>query len=116
MGSIKGIREKPRTTLNTLLYKDDQMILKDSDDAFQQAIYTLNQHAAQYNLRIFIDKTNMMAFKGKNALHSRKQLLTTRCYERHTISNTWTVILFMNLTKTSRKMLYRLQAICRNIK
>ena len=52
--------------LNTLLFADDQVIIQDSEDKLQESIYILNQMSKDYNLKIFTDKTKIMAFKGKH--------------------------------------------------
>lgn len=57
--------------LNTLLYADDQIILANSEDNLQRAIYALFQVAKHYNLEISINKTKVMAFEGKNHIRSK---------------------------------------------
>jgi len=50
-----GIMLKRKLYLNTLLFADDQVIIKDSEDKLQKSVYTciLNQTSKDYNMLIF---------------------------------------------------------------
>jgi len=54
--------------LNTLLFADDQVIIQDSEEKLQKSVYILNQMNKDYNLKISMDKTKIMAFKGKQCV------------------------------------------------
>jgi hypothetical protein len=60
--------------LNTLLFTDDQVIIQDSEDKLQKSVYILNQLSKDYNLKISIDKTKLMAFKRKHLVHSKIEI------------------------------------------
>jgi hypothetical protein len=49
----------------TLLFADDQILIQDKEDNLQQSIYTLHNTSKEYNFKILIQKTKVMAFKGK---------------------------------------------------
>ena len=50
--------------LNSLLYADDKVIIQDSEDKLQKSVYTLEQIAKEYGLKLSTEKTKTMAFKG----------------------------------------------------
>jgi len=60
--------------LNTLLLADDQVIIQDSEDKLQKSVYILNQMSTEYNLKISMDRTKIMAFKGKHLVHSKIEI------------------------------------------
>ena len=57
--------------LNTVHFTDDQVIIQDSEDKLQKSVYILNQMIKYYNLKISMDKTKIMALRGKHLLHSK---------------------------------------------
>ena len=69
-----GIVLKRNQYLNTLLFTDDQVIIQDSGDKLQKSVYMLNQMSKDYNLKIAMDKTKIMAFKGKHLMHSKIEI------------------------------------------
>jgi len=60
--------------LNTLLFADDQVILQDPEDKLKKSVYILNQMSKDYNLKIFTDKTKIMAFKGNHLVCSKIEI------------------------------------------
>jgi hypothetical protein len=60
--------------LNTLLFANDQAIIQDSEDNLQKSVYILNQLSKDYNLKISMDKTKTMAFKGKHLVRSKIEI------------------------------------------
>jgi hypothetical protein len=52
--------------INNLLFADDQLILANSEDNLQRTIHRLNVISKDYNVRISIDKTKVLALRGKN--------------------------------------------------
>jgi hypothetical protein len=56
---------------NILLFADDQVIIQDSEDKLKKSVYILNQLTKDYNLKIYTDKTKIMAFKGKHLVRSK---------------------------------------------
>jgi len=60
-----------RNYLNTLLFADDQVVIRDSEDKLQKSVYILNQMSKDYTLKISTDKTKIMAFKGKHLVRSK---------------------------------------------
>jgi len=69
-----GIRLKRNFYLNTLFFADDQVIIQDSEDKLQKSVYILNQKSKDYNLKISMDKTKIMAFKGKYSVRSKIEI------------------------------------------
>lgn len=47
------------TTLDTLLFADDQIVVADSEDNMQRAIYKLEKLSKTYNLKISTKKTKV---------------------------------------------------------
>lgn len=60
-----------KTFLNSLLYADDKVIIQDSEDKMQMAVYKLHQIAADYGFKVSIEKTKTMAFKGKYPVRTK---------------------------------------------
>jgi len=60
--------------LNTSLFADDQVIIQDSEHKLQKSVYILNQMSNDYNLKIFTEKTKIMAFKGKHLVRSKLEI------------------------------------------
>jgi hypothetical protein len=56
--------------LNTLLFADDQVVIQDSADKIQKYVYIFNQMGKGYNIKISMEQTKIMAFKGKYLMHS----------------------------------------------
>jgi hypothetical protein len=48
-----------------LLFADDQIIIQESEDELQRSIFYVNNICKSFNLKIPINKTKTMAFKGK---------------------------------------------------
>lgn len=57
--------------LNTILFADDQVILSNTEDDLQIAIFKLTQIANEYDMRISEQKTKVMAFEGTNHLRCK---------------------------------------------
>lgn len=66
-----GISLNRQNILNTLLFADDQIIIQDSEDNLQKAIHKLNTICGEYHLKISIQKTKVMAFRGKHPVRSK---------------------------------------------
>ena len=66
-----GIMLQRNLYLNTLLFASDQVIIQDSEDKPQKSVYILNKMSKDYNLKISMDKTQIMAFKGKHLVRSK---------------------------------------------
>jgi len=65
---------KRNLSLNTSLFADDRVIIQDSEDKLQKSVYILNQMRKDYNLKISMDKTKIMAFKGKHLARSKIEI------------------------------------------
>jgi hypothetical protein len=55
--------------LNTILFPDNQVIVTSTEDDMQRAVYALNN--VKFNLKILVNKTKMMALKGKVNVRSK---------------------------------------------
>jgi hypothetical protein len=77
------IRDIP---LNALLFADDQIVLADSEENLQRAVFSLNNIAKQYNLRISTKKTKALGFKGVEHLRAKIEI-TNQILEQVTCFN-----------------------------
>jgi hypothetical protein len=76
---IKGWRETRhgnipinRTfNMDTMLFADDQVLITKSESVLQYSVHNLNKTAAKYFLEINIEKTKVMAFKGREPVRSK---------------------------------------------
>ena len=57
--------------LSMLLFSDDQVIIADTEDNLQKAVHKLNQIITEYSLSISVQKTQMMAFKGRDPVRTK---------------------------------------------
>jgi len=56
---------------NTLLFADDQLIIADTEDNLQRAVYLLYNISKGYNLEIATSKTKVFGFVGTDHLRSK---------------------------------------------
>ena len=56
---------------NTLLFADDQIIISDTEDNLQKAVYLLYSISKEYNLEIVTKKTNVFGFVGADHLRTK---------------------------------------------
>jgi phosphohistidine swiveling domain-containing protein len=57
---------------STILFADDKVIVSNStDDNLQPAIYKLNKIINEYGLTVSTDKSQVMAFKGRDQTRSK---------------------------------------------
>ena len=66
-----GIALSQTTTLETLLFADDQVIFASNEDELQRGVYSLNRIATDYNMKISENKTKTMAFQGREPVRSK---------------------------------------------
>jgi hypothetical protein len=66
-----GIKLKQRQYINTLPFADDQILIQEKEDNLQQSVYTLHNISKEYNFKISIQKTKVMAFKGKFPIRTK---------------------------------------------
>jgi hypothetical protein len=62
---------KEAAALNTLLFADDQIIIQESEDELQRSIFYLTNIYKSYNLKISINKTKTVSFKGKYPVRTK---------------------------------------------
>jgi hypothetical protein len=67
--------------INTLLFADDQVTLANSEDNLQRAIHRLNVISKDHNMRIYFDKTKVLALRGKDPVRI-KILINERILEQ----------------------------------
>jgi flagellin-specific chaperone FliS len=72
--------------ISTILFADDQVIMSDSEDNLQTAIYKLNKIITEYGLTISTDKSKVMSFKGKDPTRS-KIVINNKIIEQVNIFN-----------------------------
>jgi hypothetical protein len=56
---------------NTLLFADDQLIVADTEDNLQRAVYLLYSISKEYNLEIATGKTKVFGFVGTDHLKAK---------------------------------------------
>ena len=56
---------------NTLLFADDQLIIADTEDNLQRAVYLLYSISKEYNLEIATGKTKVFGFIGTDHLKAK---------------------------------------------
>jgi hypothetical protein len=56
---------------NTLLFAGDQLIIADTEDNFQRAVYLLNSISKKYNLEIATEKTKVFGFVWTDHLRTK---------------------------------------------
>jgi hypothetical protein len=56
---------------NTLLFADDQLIIADTEDNLQMAVYSLYSISKEYNLEITTSKTKVFGFVGTDHLRAK---------------------------------------------
>ena len=66
-----SIQLSRKAKLNTFLFADDQVIISNTEDNLQKAIFKLNNLITEYGLSISTNKTKTMAFKGLEPLRSK---------------------------------------------
>jgi hypothetical protein len=57
--------------VDILLFADDVILFANSDDDVQRSIYQFQLIAEKFSMKISTDKTKVMAFKGKEHIHSK---------------------------------------------
>jgi hypothetical protein len=58
---------------NTLLFADDQLIIADTEDNLQRAVYLLRSIFIEYNLEIATSKAKVFGFIGTDHLRAKIQ-------------------------------------------
>ena len=53
------------------LFADDQVIISNTDDNFQRAVFTLNQIITELCLTVSVQKTKLMTFSGRVPFKSK---------------------------------------------
>jgi hypothetical protein len=56
---------------DTMLFADDQILIAKSESDLQYSVHNLNKIATKYSLEINIEKTKVMAFKGRKPVRSK---------------------------------------------
>jgi len=67
---IAGIKLSKTQQLSTLLFADDQVTIADTQDNLQKAAHKLIQIITEYGLTISVQKTKLMAFKGRDPIRT----------------------------------------------
>jgi transposase len=68
---MKGIQLSRNKNISAIHFADDQVIISDSEDNLQIAIYKLNKIITNYGLTISADKSKVIAFKGRDPIKSK---------------------------------------------
>jgi hypothetical protein len=101
--------------INTLLFADDQVILANSEDNLQRAIHRLNVMSKDYNMRISVDKTKLLALRGKDPIRI-KIVINERILDQVLNFNCLGYNMGLNREKDINVKLQRFQQICGTIK
>jgi hypothetical protein len=67
----KGVKIEGTKRMETVLFADDQVIMAETEDELQRAVYNLAITAQRYNMKISTEKTRVMAFRGKDPVRSK---------------------------------------------
>ena len=68
---ITGIKLSKNQQLSTLLFVDNQVTIADTEDNLQKAAYKLNKIITEYGLTISVQKTKLVAFKGRDPVKTK---------------------------------------------
>jgi hypothetical protein len=63
--------EKPATLNAVICRRDDQVIIADTEDNLQKAVHRLNRLITEYGLTISVQKTKLVAFKGRDPVRTK---------------------------------------------
>lgn len=66
-----GFQISKNNFLNILLFADDLVVIQNSESALQKSIFKLNEIGEQYNMKISLIKTKVMAFIGKEPIRTK---------------------------------------------
>lgn len=69
--AAKGFRISGDTFLNMILFADDLLIIQNTEDDLQQSVYKLGIVCEEYNMRISVAKTKVMAFQGPEPIRTK---------------------------------------------
>lgn len=76
-----GLKISQGKYLNALLYADDVIIIQNAENKLQRSIHKLNDTCKEYNMRISIAKTKVMAFRGLEPIRT-KIAIENKCIEQ----------------------------------
>jgi hypothetical protein len=57
-----------------LLFSDDQIVLADSEENLQRAVFSVNNIAKECNLRLSTEKTKVLGFKDVEHLRAKTEI------------------------------------------
>jgi hypothetical protein len=103
------------TEINTFLFADDQAILANSEDNVQRAIHRLNVISKDCNMRISIDKTKVLALRGKYPIRI-KIVINERILDQVLNFSYLSYNMGLNREMDINVKLQRFQQICGTIK
>jgi hypothetical protein len=101
--------------INTLLSADDRVILANSEDNLQRAMHRLNLISKDYNMRIPIDRTKVLALRGKDPIKI-KIVINERILDQVLNCNYLGYNMGLNREMDINVKLQRFQQICGTIK
>jgi hypothetical protein len=101
--------------LNTLMFADDQVIFAHSENEPQMTTQLLNKTTLNYNLEISINKSKVMAFKGKYPVRS-KIMINNKTIEQVKNFNYLGCDISYNYDDDLQNKLHKFQYICGTIK
>jgi hypothetical protein len=110
-----GIQISPTVWINSMLFADDQVILQESEEELQRAMYQLSKISAKYNMKVSTSKTKVMAFWGKYPRRS-KIVVENKIVEQVSHFNYLGCDVTYNEDKDCDKKLHKFQAICGTIR
>jgi hypothetical protein len=101
--------------LNTLMFADDQVIFTQSENKLQMAIQLLNKTTLNSNLETSINKSKVMAFKGKYLVRS-KIMINNNIIEQVKNFNYLGCDIQYNYDADLQNKLHKFQYMCGTIK
>jgi hypothetical protein len=96
------------------LYADDVVIIQKNEDGLQRSVHHLNQVCNQYNFKISLEKTKIMAFWGKHPIQS-KIVLQDQSLEQVSYLNYLGCEISKENDRDIDKKLERFQMLCGSI-
>jgi hypothetical protein len=69
--NIKVYKKKRNKEVNTLLFAGDQILIAKSETLLQKLVHKLENIISKYGLRISTNKTNTIAFRGRDHIRSK---------------------------------------------
>ena len=109
-----GILIGPNKYLNMLMYADNIAIIQQTENELQRSVYKLNEIAGEYNMKISLKKSKIMAHHGKFPTRS-KIVIDNKLIERTNHFNYLGCDITYDRDKDIENKINKFQSICGTI-